>query len=396
MFRTVFRLPFRLIGIPLHVDVTFLVVLPLLAWAIGRNVEAYARLLGLGAGARALGDGWTPWLLGLGAALGLFASVVVHELGHAVVARGYGVRTRRIILWVLGGVAELEDIPRQRGAEAIVAVVGPIVSFALGLVCWSGLGIAPPDAHAARFILGYLALANVVLATFNLLPALPLDGGRALRSLLALRLSRRRATEVSAAVSRVLAVGVGLLGFATFNIFLLLIAFFIFIAVTAETQSVVLADTLRGISVRDLMTRDVRTVGASMLVSDVVHKMVTERHLAYPVIDPDDRVLGVVTVREVRSAEPAARVGNVMQREVAAIGPDATALDALDLMGRTGSGRLPVVDEDGRLRGLLTRTDLIRAVQVRALLDGAAAAAGAAGAARRAAGEEAEASLAPA
>lgn len=393
MFRTVFRLPFRLIGIPVHVDVTFLIVLPLLAWAIGRNILVYARLLGMPDGARALDDGLMPWFLGLAAAVGLFTSVVVHELGHALVARRYGVRTRRIVLWVLGGIAELEEMPRRRGAEAVVAVAGPITSYALGIACWVGLRVLPPEAYAGQFLLGYLALANVTIATFNLLPALPLDGGRVLRSLLALRLSRRRATEVSAIVSRVLAVGVGLLGFVTFNIFLMLIAFFIFIAVTAETQSVILGDTLREIPLRELMTRDVRTVGASMLVSDVVQKMVSERHLAYPVVDADRRVLGVVTVREVKAADPSARVGDVMVRDVPAIGYDRTALDALELMSRSGVGRLPVVDEEGRLRGLVTKTDLIRAVQVRALLDGAP---GAERAARDAAGEEAEPSLAPA
>jgi Zn-dependent protease len=131
------RLPFRLLGIPVSLDPTFALVLPLFAWLIANQVGAFATLLaqvGVVLDVTDLTTGATPYVLGLASALGLFASVVVHELGHAVTARLYGVQTKMITLWFLGGVAQLEDMPRARGAEAVVAIVGPIVSGALSFL----------------------------------------------------------------------------------------------------------------------------------------------------------------------------------------------------------------------------------------------------------------------
>src|SRR5206468_10405330 len=147
-----------------------------------------------------------PFALGLVGALGLFVSIVVHELGHAVVARLYGVKVRRITLWALGGMAEFDEMPRQRGAEAVVAVVGPIVSVAVGVLCWGILGLLPATAVAPRFVLSFLGGTNIYLALFNLLPAMPLDGGRVLRSLLALRMPHLRATQVAVTISKFLAI----------------------------------------------------------------------------------------------------------------------------------------------------------------------------------------------
>ena len=128
MFNRTIRLPFTLLGIPLRLDWSFLVILPLLALMIGSRIEHLAGMFGMPAPqATQLGGSWTAYLLGLVAAVGLFAGVVLHELGHAVMARAYGVRVRSITLWILGGVAEFDEVPRDRGAEAIIAMVGPLV-----------------------------------------------------------------------------------------------------------------------------------------------------------------------------------------------------------------------------------------------------------------------------
>src|SRR3954452_11763060 len=177
-----------------------------------------------------------PYLLGLITALGLFTSVLVHELGHSVVARLYGVKVRSITLWLLGGVAAFEDMPRQRGAEAVVAIAGPLVSIAVGALCWLVLKALPPSAVPAGFVFTYLAFMNVSLAVFNMIPALPLDGGRVLRSLLALRMTHLRATKVAAAVSRVLAVLLGLYGLYTMQFMLVLVALFVYLAVKRELR----------------------------------------------------------------------------------------------------------------------------------------------------------------
>ena len=235
MFGRSFRLPFKLLGIPVFVNVSFLLVLPLLAWIIGSQIGEFAKMFGL-ANAQALSTGIEPYVLGLIAAVGLFVSVVIHELGHAVTARAYGVQVRRITLWFLGGVAQFEEMPQQPGAEAVVAIVGPIVSFAIGAVCWGLEGFVPASASAGRFIVAYLVYMNIVLAIFNLIPAMPLDGGRVLRSLLALWMPRLQATQVAAGVSKVLAALLGVVGLFSLNFWLLLIAVFIYFSVGAETR----------------------------------------------------------------------------------------------------------------------------------------------------------------
>lgn len=260
------KLPFKLLGIPLSLDPSFALVLPLFAWLIGSQVPAYAELLttiGLEVDGEALARGITPYLLGLTAALGLFASVVVHELGHALTARLYGVQTKGITLWFLGGVAQLEDMPRQRGAEAIVAIVGPITSGALGALFATLLGNVPMG-DGTSFVVAYLAITNVALAVFNLLPALPLDGGRVLRSLLALALPRERATTLAGAVSQVLAIGLGVFGFLSLNLLLMAVAFFVYNAGRAEVQAERLRSAFAGRDVREFMTRDPITIDVTM------------------------------------------------------------------------------------------------------------------------------------
>jgi Zn-dependent protease/CBS domain-containing protein len=371
MFRTAYRLPFRLLGIPLQLDVTFLIILPVLTWLIGSRLDQYIELFGLPIDPRPLQQGWTPYALGLLAAVGLFVSVVIHELGHAIVGRAYGVRVRNITLWILGGVAQFEEMPRQRGAEAVVAIAGPITSVALSGICWLLWRALPSDIAAGQFIFGYLVYMNVVLAAFNLLPALPLDGGRVLRSLLALRFPHLRATQIAAAVSKSLAILLGLFGFLALNIFLLLIAFFIYMGVVGETQSATIAELLEGIGVSDLMTREVHSVTPQMSVLELVQKMLQERHLGYPVLDSRGALVGLITLTDIQKLKDAGRseagvtVGEIMSTEVNTISQRASALAAFQQMAVNNFGRLIVVDAAGRMTGILSKTDLVRAVQVR-------------------------------
>jgi len=166
---------FRLAGIPVHLDLSFLLVLPLWALYIGRNLPHYFALLGLPQDPRLL-QGPYPFLLGLLAATGLFLSVLLHEVGHALAARRYGVATRRITLWLLGGVAQMERIPREPMKELVIALAGPLVSLLLFLL----FRTLPWEAGALGFLGRYLALVNLGLALFNLLPIPALDGGRIL------------------------------------------------------------------------------------------------------------------------------------------------------------------------------------------------------------------------
>lgn len=366
MFRKTYPLPFRLLGIPVQLDITFLIILPLLAWLIGSGIPEFVSAMGMPVAAERLEQGWLPYLLGLIAAVGLFISVVIHELGHSVVARRYGVEVKSITLWFLGGMAQFDEMPRQRGAEAVVAIAGPLTSFALGFLLWLPLLVLPGDAAVMRFIFMYLWYTNWVLAIFNLLPALPLDGGRVMRSLLALKLPYLRATEISGSISRVMAVLLGLAGLLLFhNIFLVLIAFFIYIAVNAETQQLLVSDMLRGIGVRDLMTREVKTVPPRMTVGELTGKMLQDHHRGFPVTNGE--LCGMVTIQDVQGADPETPVEQIMSRELKTVHEEDSALTAFQRMSEADAGRLVVVDQGGQMVGILTRTDLLRAVQVRAL-----------------------------
>ncbi|MDR7417859.1 MAG: site-2 protease family protein [Armatimonadota bacterium] len=365
MFRSGYRLPFRLLGIPLHLDPTFLFVLPLFAWLIGSRIDLYIRLLRLPVDPQALQQGSTPFVLGLLAALGLFASVVLHELGHAVVGLRYGARVKRITLWLLGGVAQFEEIPRQRGAEAVIAIAGPVTSIALAGVCLALRGLLPLDLHAAQFVVGYLAVTNVALAVFNMLPALPLDGGRVLRALLALRMPYLRATQIAARASAFLALLLALYGFLSLNFFLMLIALFVYMAGTAETQQTLVAEMLEGIGVRDLMTRNVVTVSPDMRLGDLIAKMLQERHLGYPVVDAGGRLVGMVDLADIQGLGAEVPVNQVMTLEVTTIPERASALEAFQMMSRNNFRRLVVVGAGRDMVGIISKTDLVRAVQVR-------------------------------
>src|SRR5688572_20252605 len=201
MNQRAFRLPFTLAGIPLYVDLSFLIILPLMIWLITRNIVTIVRFGNTGIDPSVVAGGIMPLALGLAGALGLFTCVVLHELGHSITARRYGVNVRRITLWFLGGVAEFEEMPRQRGAEAVVAIAGPIVSFALAAVFWGLTLVVPPAAGAVWLVCFYLMAVNLMLAIFNLIPAMPMDGGRILRSLLALKLPYAKATSIAGTVA---------------------------------------------------------------------------------------------------------------------------------------------------------------------------------------------------
>ncbi len=364
MFRHALRLPFTLLGIPVLLDWTFLIVLPLLAWLIGRHVEEMAYRFGIPDAWR-LGEGYWPWLLGLIAAIGLFVSVLIHELGHAMVARGYGVRTKNITLWLLGGVAQLDQIPRRRGAEAVVAIIGPLVSMAIGVFCWFGASATRPGLPGTWFIFEYLAFLNWIIAGFNMIPALPLDGGRVLRSLLAIKMPRLRATQIATGISRVLAIFLGLFGLLIVDFFLVAVAFFVYLAVEAEARNDLVLELLRGVGVADLMTTPAKTVPPDLTVAELQARMLRDHHLGFPVVDGQQRLVGVISLPNLQHAEPATPVSQIMNRTPRTIGRRASALDAFHQMSADGFGRLVVTDEEGGIAGILTKTDLMRAIQLR-------------------------------
>ncbi|WP_058367682.1 CBS domain-containing protein [Haloparvum sedimenti] len=362
----------RLFDIPIKLNWTFLLVLPLFAYLIGSDVAAIATVvnetMGAGIDVASLEAGTTPWLIGLASALGLFAGVLVHEFGHSLVAMRYGYDIDSITLWLLGGMANFAELPEDWKQEFWIAVAGPITSVGVGVICYGLFLATPAGLDPLVFVFGYLAVLNVVLAVFNMLPAFPMDGGRVLRALLARGKPHAKATQQAAEVGKVFAFLLGIIGLFS-NLFLVLLAFFIYIAASGEAQQTTLKAAFQDVQVADVMTprEDLDVVSEETTVAELVDRMFRERHTGYPVLDGDDLV-GLVTLedaREVREVErDAYEVAEIMERDIKSVTPDTDAMEALRLLQEHGVGRLPVIDANGNLVGLVSRTDLMTAFNV--------------------------------
>ena len=359
--------------IPIRLNWTFLLVLPIFAYLIGGQVGTIAEVMnevgGLGVDAAAVTAGNTPWILGLSAAVGLFVGVLLHEFGHSLVAMRYGYEIESITLWLLGGLASFAEFPEDWKHEFWIAIAGPLVSVAVGVACYGVVLVGGGGSNAVLFVFGYLALLNVVLAVFNMLPAFPMDGGRVLRALLARNQPHAQATQRAAAVGKVFAFLMGVIGLFTFQLLLIVLAFFIYIAASGEAQQTTLKAAFEDVTVDDVMTprEGLHTVTEDTSVAELMSRMFEERHTGYPVLDGDELV-GMITLEDARSVREverdAYRVDEVMATDIVAADPSADALTALQTMQEHGVGRLPVVDADGELVGLISRSDLMTAFNI--------------------------------
>jgi Zn-dependent protease/CBS domain-containing protein len=314
------------------------------------------------------------------AAVLFLASLLAHELAHAIVARRNGVQVHSIVLWLLGGVAQLESEPRTPGADFRIAVVGPLTSLALGGL-FAGVGAIASASGAGRLavgVLAYLAGTNILLALFNLIPAAPLDGGRVLRAALWRRRGDREAAAVTAAragrfVGFVL-VGLGLLQTlrtGTFNgIWLALVGWFLISAATAEEQQARMGSRLSGVRVGDVMTRDPVVADGTMTLAEFVDQLALSHQFScYPLVDPGGRLTGLVTLNRVRAVPPSRRPDTRL-RDIACppdgvptAHPDEPLVTLLPRMRGCTDGRAVVLDEQDRVIGVLSSTDISRALQ---------------------------------
>ncbi|WP_306055187.1 CBS domain-containing protein [Natronococcus wangiae] len=366
-----------LFGIPIKLDLTFLLVLPLFAYLIGIQIGDVAEILNatLGAGIDigAVTGGLNPWILGLVAAIGLFVGVVLHELGHSLTAQRYGFPIDSITLWLFGGIAALSEMPEDWRQEFNIAIAGPIVSVLVGVASYVLFFVTPEALSGARFVLGYLAVLNVALAFFNMIPAFPMDGGRILRALLARGKPYAQATQQAASIGKLFAIAMGLFGLFAVNIILIGVAFFVYIAASSEAQQVTMKAAFQDVTVADIMTPagDLHTVAPGASIADLIQRMFTERHTGYPVVEADGfddgRLIGLVTLTDAREIQPVERdaytVGDVMTTDLKTIAPDSDAMTAIERMRENDIGRLLVV-ENGDLIGLISRSDVMTAFDV--------------------------------
>ncbi|MCU0632728.1 MAG: CBS domain-containing protein [Methanolinea sp.] len=366
-----------LFGIPILLHWTFLVIIPLFAWIIGSQitltVELLSGLFRVPIDTTYLTPGWNPYFLGAFVALGLFGGVLVHEIAHCLVAKRKGVPINSITLLIFGGVSSMDESVPDPKVELPMALVGPLTSLAVGLISTALLYIAsefvsdPPLSGLLVFIFAYLGLLNIFLFGFNLLPAFPMDGGRVLRAYLAGRMPLHRATRIAADVGKVFAVIFGILGLIFFSPVLILIAFFIYIGAGQESTAIKYNFLLKDVNMGDIMAHTVMTVSPTTPVREVIDLMYTTKHLGFPVIDRGF-VVGIITLADVHKIPPldreAMQARDIMTREVITLPPQSPVIEGLRLMSRYNIGRIPVMDQD-RLVGLVTRTDILKVIELK-------------------------------
>jgi Zn-dependent protease len=350
-------------GIPIRIHFTFLLVLPLLAFAFSRVFSDAARLAEVPPG-RLTGS---PLLWGFGIAVALFVSVLLHELAHSLYALKRGGKVRDITLMMVGGVSQISEMPREPKHEAMMAFVGPLASLVIGLML---LGvhalIAETPSFQLRFALFYLGGLNLFLGFFNLLPAFPMDGGRILRALLTPRSGIVRATRTAAAVGKFFAVLFGIWGLYTMNVLLILIAVFVFMGAESEKRAVLVKSLIGQLRVRDLMATQGLTLPPDASVHEAAERMLRDRRLAFAAAG-DGQVLGLVTVESVQKVPPERRA-QTLARDVATVAPtvspDDDAVTALQTMSENNVPQLAVLDEAGALIGSIDRDDIMRGLKL--------------------------------
>ena len=313
--------------------------------------------------------------------LALFLCVVLHELGHSLVAQRLGIEIKDITLLPIGGVARLTSLPERPMDEVKIAVAGPLVNvvlapifFAIGIV----LGASPLEpaniiqgGNSVGQIFAYLGLINVALVLFNLIPAFPMDGGRVLRGLLASRLGAVRATDISSAVGQVFAIGFFLIGLLSGNFLLALVAVFIFFGASGEAQMVRQRELMRGLLISDVMgTRPrLETVTPYHTFGQVLDSIIHGYQEDFPVVDEDGRLVGMITRNEIMAAahspERYSSVRDLMRTDFPTLSPEADLFtDGARILQESGLRALPVV-KAGDLVGMLTMDDIGQAALLR-------------------------------
>src|SRR5437588_2592146 len=297
---------FRIAGIQLRIHVTFLLLIGWLAFSYYSAVDsavAAARILFV---------------------LLLFACVVLHEFGHALAAKAFGINTPDITLLPIGGVARLERMPEKPVQELVIALAGPMVNvvIALGLfVAGGSQALLNPSTVEGGGLVAQLLTINILLVLFNLLPAFPMDGGRVLRALLATRMSYARATQVAATVGQGFAFVFGFLGLLNPNWFMLIfIALFVYIGASQEAALAQMKDVSRRFPVSSAMVREFRTLSEGASLEEAVDALLATSQHDFPVVDETGNVVGLLTrqnlISALRKNYPTLRVADVMRRDI--------------------------------------------------------------------------------
>ncbi len=315
---------------------------------------------------------------GVLATLLLFIIVVMHELGHSLAAQHYGVTVKQIVLLPIGGVAQLARIPEKPVQEFVIAIAGPLVNFALAIVLtvvglWIGVrsGLEAMISAVGGFSLlglfSYIFTSNLFLGLFNLLPAFPMDGGRVLRAVMAMKLDYARATSIAVTVGQTMAWLLGLWGFLQGNLFLIMIAVFIYVGAGHEGQTVQLRNVLGGLTVDQAYSRNLDVLHPNSMLRDAVGLTLNTYQADFPVCD-GEKLVGIIThsrlVDALNRYGPDVPLDRVMITDFALVTPETALFDAQQLLLENRLDALPVVDASKRFLGLISTRDINEAYRV--------------------------------
>lgn len=301
----------------------------------------------------------------------LFVCVILHEFGHALAARAYGIHTPDITLLPIGGIARLERMPDKPSQEFVVALAGPAVNVVIAIALYIvigrffHLGDLDDIAEGGGNLLGRLLAINVILVVFNLLPAFPMDGGRVLRALLATRLKYARATAIAAAIGQVVAVLFGLLGLFGGNPFLLFIAVFVFFGARAEASFAACKENAEETHVASIMRPMGPVLAPGMTVAEAAGLCIAGHSEILPVTDPSLKLLAIIPAAALAAAlrwDPSAKIDSLMRRDFQVIGADASLSEAWVATRGSAQEIFPVVNAAGQIVGWIGRAELCKAL----------------------------------
>jgi Zn-dependent protease/CBS domain-containing protein len=303
--------------------------------------------------------------------LALFASVLLHELGHVGVSKRYGIRTLDVVLYPIGGVSRMERTPKPN-EELWIALAGPFINVLIATALFAYLGYMRADVNLASLanpsdanLLARIAIGNLILAAFNMVPAFPMDGGRVLRALLARRQSEEQATRTAASAGRVFAILIGLYGLLSMQFMLVFIAFFVYLGATQESAVVIGRSLTEGVPVRKAMITEFRTLEHGTTVREAANMLLATSQQDFPIV-LGEQVMGLLgrnaLLRGMAVDGPDAYVAGIMDRNFPRISPDVSLTQAFPLLSQTSC---VLVMEQDHLLGLLTRENLSEYMMLR-------------------------------
>jgi Zn-dependent protease len=364
---------FSLFGFDISIDLSWFLILGLVIWSLASGLfpSLYPDL-----------SVTTYWVMGTVAALLLFLSVLVHELSHSLMARKHGLEIGGIRLFIFGGVSEMTEEPEDPKAEFRIAIVGPITSVIIAGIFYL-LTLLPVEQWSTptAAILSYLAILNLALAIFNIVPGFPLDGGRVLRAILWGKFENiKKATDIASKVGKVIAFLLIAFGAMTAfagnivgGIWYIFIGMFLNMAAESGVRQVVMRQALQGVKVSEVMSRDVVTVSPDLDAQSLVDEYIMKyRFDMFPVVDETGELVGLVELDDVKDVSQdqwsETNVEKIMDpvEEDSVLHPDDEAVDCLNSMIRTREqGRMPVIDDENELVGVVTRKDIMNLLKIK-------------------------------